>query len=463
LHAQIVAALEALAGDRLDDQVDRLAHHALRGEVWDKALTYYRQAGAKAMAASANREAVACFEHALDAVQHLPESRAMREQAIDLRLELRNALFPLNEQDRIIAHLRQAESLAEALNDHRRLGQISTYMASYFWIAGDHQGAVTYGQNALTSATALGDVRLQVMANYRLGQSYFFLGDYGRAIDCLRQNVAALEGDLRYERFGMVGLPSVFSRTFLVLCLAECGEFVEGMTHSEEAMRIAEAVDHPFSIVHASESLGHLHLIRGEFRQPIPIFERALELCRVWDLSLQVFSITTRLGYAYALSGQFTTALSLQEQVVEQYASAREDPFVPFYSFLGKTYLLAGRMEEARTWTGRALQLSCEHKERGNQAYALQLLGAIALHDDPPDADAAETHYQQALALAEELGMRPLQAHCHRGLGTLYGQKGRVEQARAELSTAIELYRAMEMTFWLPQAEAALAQVERKS
>ena len=78
----------------------------------------------------------------------------------------------------------------------------------------------------------------------------------------------------------------------------------------------------------------------------------------------------------------------------------------------------------------------------------------------PPDAAPAEAHYQQALALAEELGMRPLVAHCHLGLGRLYGQTGRREAARAALATAIDLYRAMDMTFWLPQAEAALAQVE---
>src|SRR5262249_37753871 len=100
------------------------------------------------------------------------------------------------------------------------------------------------------------------------------------------------------------------------------------------------------------------------------------------------------------------------------------------------------------------------HQERGNEAYALRLLGDIAARREPPQRAQAEAHYRQALALAEELGMRPLQAHCHRGLGTLYATIGRQEQARAELSAAIELYRAMDMTFWLPQTEAALARVE---
>src|SRR5262245_59874058 len=125
---------------------------------------------------------------------------------------------------------------------------------------------------------------------------------------------------------------------------------------------------------------------------------------------------------------------------------------------LGEAYMLAGRLEEAHALAERALTLSRAHQERGNQAYALRLLGEIHAHHDPPYAEQAETYHRQALALARELGMRPRHAHCHLGLGTLYTKIGYRELARAELTTAIELYRAMDMTFWLPQAEAALAQ-----
>jgi tetratricopeptide (TPR) repeat protein len=131
-----------------------------------------------------------------------------------------------------------------------------------------------------------------------------------------------------------------------------------------------------------------------------------------------------------------------------------------YVSWLGEAYLLAGHLDEASTQAQRALAFSGAHQERGNQAYALRLLGDIAAQRDPPECDQAEAHYQQALALAEALGMRPLQAHCHRGLGTLYATTGQREQARTALSTAVALYRAMDMTFWLPQTEAALAQVE---
>jgi predicted ATPase len=137
LHAQIVETLEALAADRLEEHMERLAYHALRGEVWEKALLYYRQVGTQASRRSAHREAVAYYEQALEALRHLPERRDTLEQAVDLRLHLRHSLFALAEFGPIIDHLRQAETVAKTLDDPRRLGLATAYMAHYFWITGD--------------------------------------------------------------------------------------------------------------------------------------------------------------------------------------------------------------------------------------------------------------------------------------------------------------------------------------
>ena len=203
LHARIVAALEALAGDRRAEQVERLAHHALRGEVWDKALAYCRQAGEKAMARSAHREAVVSFEQALSALPHLPEQRDTREQAIDLRLALRTALRPLGDSGRILAILHEAEALAVALDDSRRLGQVSLFLANYFTSVGAYDQALAAAQRALALATASGDVVLHALVNFRLGNVYHTQSDYRRAIDCYTQTVASLEGARRHERFGI--------------------------------------------------------------------------------------------------------------------------------------------------------------------------------------------------------------------------------------------------------------------
>jgi predicted ATPase len=185
LHTRIVEAIEAFP-DRLTDQVERLAHHALRGEVWDKAVAYCRQAGDKAVARSAHREAVACFEQALVAVEHLPEGRERHEQAIDVRFGLRHALTSLREHDRILTSLQEAEGLAEALGDQHRLGWATAYMANQFWGTGDPQRAVEVGQRALALAGTLEDAALQVVTHLFLGRAYYALGDYPQAMDFLR-------------------------------------------------------------------------------------------------------------------------------------------------------------------------------------------------------------------------------------------------------------------------------------
>jgi class 3 adenylate cyclase/tetratricopeptide (TPR) repeat protein len=459
LHARIVEALEALYADRLAEQVDQLAHHALRGEVWEKAVAYCYQAGIKAMTHSAYREAVMSFEQALDALRRLPEHPDTQAQAIDLRLDLRSALFPLGELGRILVLLQEALALAEALGDQHRLGRVAVFLLAHFVFAGAPDRALAFGQRALAIASTLGDIGLTVVAQLYLGHAYHDLGEYRRAVECFQKNVVALHGELLHEHFGLPGLVSVFSRSFLVRSLAEYGAFTEGKAAAEEGVRIAEAADHPFSRVVMYRDVGYRSLRQGDLQQAISVLEQALDLVQEAHLRALVPVAASSLGVAYARAGRTAEALPLLEQAVEQ---ALEMGYVREYAlqvgWLSEAYLLAGRLDEASAQAQHALDFAQIRQERGYEAYALRLLGEIAAYRYPPEDEQAETHYRQALTLAEKLGMGPLQAHCHLGLGTLYLKTRRIEQARIALFTAIDLYRAMEMTFWLPQAEAALAQ-----
>jgi len=252
----------------------------------------------------------------------------------------------------------------------------------------------------------------------------------------------------------------VLSHSFLARNLAECGAFAEGRAPAEEGVRIAEAADHPYSRLVAYWAVGFRYLCKGDLSQAIPVLERALDLAQGAHIGLGVPWVAAPLGAVYALAGQTAEALPLLEQAVEQGVAMRLllDHALRV-AWLSEAYLLAGRLDEVYTQARHALEFSRAHQERGHEAYALRLLGEFHARHDPPEVEQAEAHYRQALALAEELGMRPLQAHCHLGLGTLYLKLGRGEQACTALSAAIGLYRAMEMTFWLPQAEAALARV----
>jgi tetratricopeptide (TPR) repeat protein len=200
----------------------------------------------------------------------------------------------------------------------------------------------------------------------------------------------------------------------------------------------------------ASQGIGLLALRQGDLHRALSLLERGMGICQDADLPYWFPEMAAALGAAYTMAGRVADAVPLLMQAMEQaIAMEMEDPQARCNLSL----------EDAQSLAERSLALTREHSGRGNQAYALRLLGDIVARREPLESASAETHYRQALALAEELGMRPLQAHCHLGLGTLYGQTGRPEPARAELTAAIALYRAMDMTFWLPQAEAALAQV----
>jgi tetratricopeptide (TPR) repeat protein len=442
--------------------VERLAHHALRGEVWDKALAYCQQAGEKATARSAYREAVGYFEQALSALAHLPEQRDTHERAIDLRLALRSALFPSGDSERILGYLREAETLAAALDDPRRLGSIAGFLSVHFRNIGAYDQAIDAAQRALALATASEEVVLHALANQRLGLTYQSQGDYRRAIDCLRQSVASLHGAQRRERLGQANVPSVQSLAYLAACHGELGLFAEGSVLGEEGLQIAETVADPSSLMWASYGTGLLSLCQGDLPKALPLLDRAMGICQEADLWLFVPRVAAALGTAYILSGRVADAVALLTPAMEQIRAADMAGFQALCSLpLGEARLLAGRLEEAHALAERTLTHARQRQEWGHEAYALRLLGEIATHRDPPAVEEAEASYRQALALASELGMRPLQAHCHRGLGTLYAKLGQREQAQVELSTAIDLYRAMEMTFWLPQAEAALAAVEK--
>src|SRR5262245_4704562 len=464
LHARIVEILEALAPERGAEQVEHLAHHALRGEVWDKALVCCRQAGEKAMAQSAHREAVGYFAQALSALSQLPEHRSTGEQAIDLPLALYSARQPSGDWGRLLASLREAEALAEALDDPCRLGTISLRLSFHYFLMGVHAQAITAAQRALALATASGDVVPQAVAQYHLGKAYYTQGHYRRATDCFRQTVTFFDGARRHERFGGVFVNAVMARFWLTLCHADLGTFAEGWTIGAEGLQIAEAVAHPGSLMFASWGLGRLAFHQGDLPRALPHLARAVGLGLDADYPGYVPQIAATLGGAYAMAGRFTDAGPLLTQVREWTRAMDRGGYLALFTLFGlplsEAYLLEGRVAEAHALTERVLALAREHQEQGHEACALRLLGDMATRREPPDIDQAAAHYHQALTLADELGMRPLLAHCHLGLGTLYAKSGQPEQARTELSTAIEMYTSMEMQFWLPQTEAVLAQME---
>lgn len=461
LHSQIVQTVERLHPDRLAEHVERLAHHAFRGELWEKSVTYLRQAGAKAAERSAHREAVGCFEQALMALAYLPETRETLEQAIDLRLDLRKSLFPLAELGRIEGYLREADALARRLDDQRRLGWVLVYACNLHMGTGGHLPEVrTFAQRVQAIGDALGDVALQVTGQYYLAYVCHMSADYQGIDDASRRLIQSLQGDQIRQRFGLVHFPAVTVRAQLASALAERGAFDEADAYSQEAIRIAEALDHPFSLIWACWSLAYINSVKGELSQAARLLERAVALCHDRNITIWTPIVMASLGHVYAWSGRIGEGVALLQQALAAYESAGIGYFHSLsVAQLGAAHLLADRVEDARTCADRAVMLTRERGEHGYEAWVLRLLGEIASHSDPPDVETARGHYRQALALANELGMRPLVAHCHLGLGKLCQRTGKRQEAQEHLTTATTMYREMDMRFWLEQGEAEMSVV----
>jgi class 3 adenylate cyclase/tetratricopeptide (TPR) repeat protein len=381
LHGRIVEALEALAPERMAEQVERLAHHALRGEVWEKAVPYCQQAGARAHDRAVFREAVAAFEQALQALAHLSEHSDTRGLALDLRLALGGSLFPLGEYGRYLALLGEAEALARAREDRVRLGRVLVEMSRVRRVTGDPDGARAAGQQALDLAVALGHGALQVHAAFHLGVAYSAVGDFGRAAELLRRNVEAADAASGTASTGL----RIDTQAWLTYSLSALGAFAEGRRHGEEALRLATLEGRGFTPVIVHGCLGHLYLAQGDLEHAMRVLEQGLALCRASGNRLWLRRIAADLGSASALQGRLAEGRALLEEAVSASISTGAlRGLADWVASLSEVCRLAGRHEEAWQHAHQALALARQHKERANEAFALHQLGAVHVHAAPP-------------------------------------------------------------------------------
>jgi len=462
LDARLVREIERVYADRLDEHIERLAHHAFRGEVWDKAIHYCREAGARAFARSAYRIAVEFFERALAALRQTPTSQAAAEQGVDVRLDLRYALMPLGEFQRVFDYLSEAGDLAGTCHDQKRLGLVSAFLTNYCHLMGQLDEAVTHGQRAVEIARETGDLAVGTLANAYLGLTHYTRGDYGQAVVVAKRNVASLTGQWMFERFGSASLPAVYSRTCLAWSLAELGDFPEAGIVAAEGLQIAEKSGHSFSLIYGCLGVGTVALRRGDLAAAVTALDRALKLCVDGEIPLLFSVVAISLTSAYARSGRTQDALRVIDDG-GRLAASIGDPVEGRWraGALSETYLHAGQAKEALPLARRNVEQRRSLKTRGYEAWALWLLGEVAAAQDPLDAPETESSYRAALLIAGDLGMRPLTAHCRLGLGRLLGHLGQPDRALVELNHAQDLFRALDMTACARRTQEEIASASR--
>lgn len=470
LHTRIMQAIERIYTQRLDEQVERLAHHALRGEQWDKALSYLRQTGDKAFGRSAIREGAAAYEQALSALTHLPETRETMEQTIDLAVLVRAPLTGLAQPLRFLKYAREADTLAAKLHDPLRHGWALAILCQAHGHLGDLTEAVDCGQRALAIAADLGDANLAAGTNYFLGSTYAYRGSYRKAIEFLLRHTLVPNvsmSDLHSRERGRAMLGFLLSGTGLYTwaqgvaawCFSELGVFNEAIAHAEKAQQVAAVWHEPWTQGGADAYLGLVQLRRGELDRAIALLEGALNTSRTADAPVLLIQLAARLGSAYNLAGRIPESIALLEEARAMADSVSYMAWAPLiHAHLGEAYALNARIEEGLDAVRNAVDLARQHEERGYEAWALYLMGRVHTLGNAPDKASARPLYTEALALAHELGMRPLEAQCHLSVGTLGDQTDRNQDACERVRTAASMFREMGMQSWLKKAEAALDQ-----
>ncbi len=453
LHGRLVDAIETAYAGRLEEHVEELARHALRAKKWDKAFTYNREAGKKAHGSSAYPAAIERFENALTALDHLPDDEAHLIDKMDIRLEMRTALWPLGRHDELEKRVGEAGEIAERAGDIARLAWVHNYLTAHYWQAGEHARAIEHGEKAIALAERAGDFSVLFTSIEHLGLAFNARGEFERQIEIHRRAVKALTGPPAYQLHGMAGYPAAITRGFLAWGLAELGEFDEALAWAREGVEIASEVNSAMSTVWVTDYLALTHVRRGEFDQAIALAEPNFELCERAEVLLLRTITSGILGLAFSGAGRHSDAIPLLElavkpEILQHHPEGSGYPFV----WLADAYLRAARLSEAREAAARAVDIARQQGERGHEAWARFTQAEIERADRSPIASVASA-YEIARELAERGAMRPLAALCRLGLASAGVEIEGTNEGSQSFNEARDAFRVMGMKYWSDQAD----------
>jgi len=436
--------LEQANEERLDEFYEILAYHCLKGEDWQRAYRYSREAGLKSLAHSAYEVAQRYFEDALTALKNQPRDRTRIELEIDLRFSMRSALLPLGRNVEWGEWIHGAESLAQEVQDDVRLAQVLNYLSSVHWINKEPLKAIEFAQKALALAEKAGHFSCQVAAILHLGIFYFTIGDYSKHVEWHQELRKRLTGAAAFLQHGLSSFPGAFARGLLALGMSELGNFGPIEELRQEALAIAERVEDAFTLSITNTCLGLAYLRLGKLQPALPLLEKGYQVSLISKMQFFHSFSAGALGQAYLLTDEPRRALEVLEEATQPGILERGVWTVHPLTILADAYRATGESALAMATVSRALMLADEGQARGFEAWAMRV--AARIHADANRPEEAEDWYRRGLQQATQLFMRPLVAHCHHGLGDLCLRLGDETKASSEFTTAREVYRSLKMT-----------------
>jgi class 3 adenylate cyclase/tetratricopeptide (TPR) repeat protein len=447
LHEKIGKAIEKIHAGRLEELCEMLAYHFLQGEDWQRAYRYCQDSGLKAYTHSAYEQAQGYFEDALTSIRKLPREKSRIEKEIDLRFNMRSPLVALGRHEEWGEWIQGAEPLAREIDDDARLSNVLNYLSSLYWIDGQHRKAIALGEKALNLAERAGHFSYQIATMLHLGIFFFNVGDYPKQIEIHQKVRKRLIGEDAFEQHGLASLPGAFSRSMLVLGMAELGNFDKIDEIGQEALEIAKRVRNALTWTFVYNFLAMAYLRLGKLELALPLLEKGHELCRFSEVQSMYSYTVGSLGYAYLLANEPRRALTVLEEGAKDHKLQASFWPTHLLTVLADAYRATGEISLATETVSRALKLSDKREERGFEAWAMLVMAGI--NDAAERLEEAKQWYRRALQQASNLSMRPLVAHCHKGLASSYLRLGNEKEAQLENKTALDIYRSLGMTYWL--------------
>jgi DNA-binding NtrC family response regulator/predicted ATPase len=465
LHGEIVAAIEDLYRDRIDEQIERLADHAARAGLWSKALACLQRAGAKASTASANREAIAHLTRGLEIVGRLPQTADRSRHELDLLI----ALGPLQIIMRGPRTPEVAATYARALDLCSTLPETPQHFAALWgsWRFAEHfETKLERADQLLTLARRLGDPGLLLQAHHCQWASLFHLGQHEACCEHVEQAVRLYDaGDYRAHGSIYGGHdPKVCGISERAYALWLLGFPAAALAASDEAMAWARRLAHAGSLVHALNMSLLLHCYR---RDAHTVHTRAEELIRYADehgFAVHKAMGTVFLGWAVAALGQIETGISYMQQGFEQQrASGTREDFPVLFSLLAAAYSDAGQpqrgldvLDQTLTETSRnGLRYWTAELHRGRG----ELLIALSAEHEAE----ASTELRRALEVAREQRALSLELRAAVSLARLEQKQGRAQQAYERLASIYGRFREGFDTVDLAMARAVLAELSESA
>lgn len=434
LHRQVGHAIEGLYAANLAPHVVTLAAHYRHAEDWPRACRYHAEAGFAALERGASREALACFDYALDTLSRLPDTEEWRELDVRVRLEIFGASLSGGSYEGGRTHLLHAERVAKTLPDSRWEGRVAVLTASCMRSVGELEQALNFGRKGLRIAVDTGDRSLEIFAKYTLTAIENNVGDFRRALELVEPIIS--EPDLRWdETYAINWLDSLAARAryWAAFSYIQVGEFDKARRVIDDGLRL---LDIQTDVLQNQALL--LHITHGRLLNAIGDFDGAV---RAYDKGFAAYRdechgnfygpLAWGRALAYALAGRVRESLEQFETAEAVALRHGSRPFAGmWFLHLGRALLAADRLDEASDIAHKVLGITSKNCNGPGEAGALGLLGEVAMRRDPLPTDEMENYVVRALALAERMEMRPLAARCHLRLAWLCSRLGRTDAAR---------------------------------